>query len=215
MHQTIICRMSREAKSTLCVVCVGERTRRCLKIACFFNSCTLPQEAALQIKIVVVELAGEHEPNTVWVSHGSRVCFPWGPLLRIWSGACPSRTWRRRRASESACTRLAPREHWCLLCGVYIGPCRSTNLALGIPCFRQRFRVSFSPLQARFSFSHKPPVGPSHPCIQRNGCRVCNASCPERTFREALIMKPPACWASHRHRGSRVGSSRAFRTTGR
>lgn len=26
------------------------------------------QEAALNIKIVVVELAGEHAPNTVWVS---------------------------------------------------------------------------------------------------------------------------------------------------
>lgn len=30
--------------------------------------CPITQEAALQIKIVVVELAGEHQVNTVWVS---------------------------------------------------------------------------------------------------------------------------------------------------
>lgn len=30
--------------------------------------CFAEQEAALQIKIVVVELAGEHASNTVWVS---------------------------------------------------------------------------------------------------------------------------------------------------
>lgn len=36
---------------------------------CFFLRLVfVQQEAALQIKIIVVELAGEHAPNTVWVS---------------------------------------------------------------------------------------------------------------------------------------------------